>query len=327
MNDKLNIDELLNGFIDGQLTPRQLTEMQRLITHDVEIVERLHQLQRCKMLLSSLPSAEAPAELAAEIKATLESKTLLADPTETQTQRHGTTHLLLRHIVTAAAMIALAAVLGGVIYSIVAPAGKPHNSAPVALNNLPDVKIEPAKVPPVAMTKVDHATLQPIPATGFNARLELTTDNIATVDALIKKAVASARLEEKFTATSQAEKNIYNFTCGARDLERVLANLQNTWKDFSDATLFVTNSPGEKPIVIDSITPVQIAQIGNQTTADKRFELVKSFIAANSLQHTPARGIEPALLPIPKPVLTSPERPSENIKENIRLTIVIAAHK
>ena len=49
MSKSQNIDELLNGFIDGELTARQQTEVQRLITHNPEVEQRLRQLQKCTL--------------------------------------------------------------------------------------------------------------------------------------------------------------------------------------------------------------------------------------------------------------------------------------
>ena len=52
MKEIPNMDELLNSFIDGELTPRQQTEVQRLIAHEEKVAQRLRQLQKCKMLPS-----------------------------------------------------------------------------------------------------------------------------------------------------------------------------------------------------------------------------------------------------------------------------------
>jgi len=45
-----NIDELLSGYIDGELTARGKTEVERLIKHDMQISERLEELQRTVLL-------------------------------------------------------------------------------------------------------------------------------------------------------------------------------------------------------------------------------------------------------------------------------------
>ena len=46
MKEIPNLDELLNSFIDGELAPRQHTEVQRLMAHDQKIAQRLEQLQQ-----------------------------------------------------------------------------------------------------------------------------------------------------------------------------------------------------------------------------------------------------------------------------------------
>jgi anti-sigma factor RsiW len=63
MNANPNIDELLCSYLDGELPPRQQTEVQRLVARDPEVGRRLRQLQNCKTLISALPRAQAPAEM------------------------------------------------------------------------------------------------------------------------------------------------------------------------------------------------------------------------------------------------------------------------
>ena len=73
-NEINNIDELLNGFLDGELDDRHQTEVQRLLKHDKQIAERLKSLRNCKRIVSSLPYAEAPDGMLENIKASLEEK-------------------------------------------------------------------------------------------------------------------------------------------------------------------------------------------------------------------------------------------------------------
>ena len=77
MKEKPDIDELLNSFIDGELTERHRVEVQRLIKHDPQIAHRMQELQKCKMLVSSLPRADAPVEILARVKASLKARALL----------------------------------------------------------------------------------------------------------------------------------------------------------------------------------------------------------------------------------------------------------
>ena len=116
------IDELLSGFIDDELETRQRTEVERLMARDPRIQQRLVQLQKCRMLVGSLPCAEAPPQILQGVKASLaEESTAQAQEELAGNQRAGRIHLLGRRILSAAAMIALVGVLAGVIYTIVAP--------------------------------------------------------------------------------------------------------------------------------------------------------------------------------------------------------------
>ena len=60
MKNDIDIDELLNSYIDGELTERQKTEVQRLISHDPEIAKRLAQLKKCRLLVASLHLKDKP---------------------------------------------------------------------------------------------------------------------------------------------------------------------------------------------------------------------------------------------------------------------------
>ncbi len=91
-----NIDELLNSFIDGEFTHRQATEVQRLISHDTQIAQRLRELQKCKMLVGSLPFEKAPAEMAEQIKASLAGRIPPGQQPIHFDQRRGARHLLVR---------------------------------------------------------------------------------------------------------------------------------------------------------------------------------------------------------------------------------------
>lgn len=196
-----NVEELLNSFIDGELTQRQRDEVERLIADDARIAQRLRELQKSKMLVGSLPRAEAPAEMADEIKASLEGMTLSGQRAERFDERAGARHLLVRKVLAAAAMIGLVAILSAVVYTIVAPESVP-------------------------------------PAAGFRGRLELKTSNLAAVDSFIKKAIEDNGLKYS-SPGSRRDKSVYALSCSREGLNLLLADLENIWERFDSATLFV----------------------------------------------------------------------------------------
>lgn len=238
-----DIEELLNSFIDGELTEREKTEVQRLISHDAQVAQRLRELQTGKMLVSSLPRAEAPARILEQIKSSLETETILGrrDWNEEHSDRRvGVRHLRVRKFLAAAAMVLLVAVLGGVIYTIVAPESHP---------------ISP--VPAVAA----------VAAVAFDGRLELKTDALRTVYTFIDRAIEDNGLSDSISLENQGGKRVYSLTCSREDLNLLLADLADVWESCNSTTLFVDMPVEQKfdvvstdhiiKIVDDLITPVK----------------------------------------------------------------------
>jgi len=222
-----HIEELLNSFVDGELTQREQVEIQRLISHDARIARRLRELQKCKMLVGALPSTEAPAELAEEIKTSLQRKALLVQPAyggQRLRERAGARHLLVRKVLAAAAMIGLVTVLGAVIYTIVAPESVP-------------------------------------PATGFACRLELKTGDLASVDAVIRRSIEDNGLTYS-SPRSRGDERKYALTCSQEDLNLLLADLENIWTGLDSTALIVgtevfdtVTSKQVAEVVADLVTP------------------------------------------------------------------------
>jgi len=213
-----NIEELLNSYIDGELTERHRAEVEQMISHDAQLAERLRELQKCKMLVSSLPRAEAPGEMLEQIKSSVASKALLGQQPERFYERKGARHLLVRKVLTAAAMIGLVAVLAGVVYTIVAP-----ESVPVAA--------------------------------GFTGRLELKTTNLLAVDAAIENAIEHNGISKLTGSGRQGGKNVYVLSSSREAMSLLLSDLKNVWGSFDSATLFVV-SPINLPSLI-KVLPVE----------------------------------------------------------------------
>ena len=110
-----DIEKLLNGYIDGELTTRQQTEVKRLLATACKLAQRLARLERCRMLISSLPQAEAPAGMFHDIKASLARRTLLGEQAIAVGERAGARERFIRKVFTAPALIALVPALGAAI--------------------------------------------------------------------------------------------------------------------------------------------------------------------------------------------------------------------
>lgn len=242
-NHDLNIDELLNSFIDGELTKRQQIEVQRLIAHDPKIVQQLRELQRAKALVSFLPAAEAPADMPDRIKAALQSRTILTEPAyaaERFDHYKGARHLFVRKLMTAAAMIGLIAILGAVVWTI----------------------ISPEKTGP----------------TGFTGTLEFTTAALSEVDQFIADSIENNNLLQCSGPRTRKGKRVYVLTGSRVGINLLLNDLDNIWPKFDSATLIVdTKMAGQKVVnassaqdITDLITPVKPRITGKEEPSEKQ---------------------------------------------------------
>jgi hypothetical protein len=331
-NEIPNIDELLSSFLDGELDARQQTEVQRLLQHDKQIAERLLELQNCKRLVSSLPYIEAPDGMLENIKASLSSQQAdlsrqQAEPKEIQPRENkGARHLFLRQLLSAAAMIALVGVLAAVIYSIVAP--QVTIDMPMAVE-----KPGPAVTVATAEKPVEPALAE----TRFTGRLELKTTSPVEVAAFINKAIEyNIPSDQRSAAVPGKLGESHTLVCSRQNLRALLDELNTVWDKIDSAVLLVNTDRPEGQIVVDAVTPEQISEIAKQDNSQTQIKTAKFFAAINNMAElAPGKDVmvaldnsAPALLTIPKPVLTSSEKPvttagETKAKQQVLLTIVV----
>jgi anti-sigma-K factor RskA len=318
------IDELLNGYIDDELTVEQQAEVERLIDQDVKIAQRLQQLQKCQILVSSMPYAEAPASVLEGVRASLADSSLPSEEQPAYEEQAGKKYLLLRKVLAAAAMITLAAVLSVVFHRIVPPRNTPEGS--VAVEDRTTESIRPAA--------------RVVAASGFSGRLELKTSSLNAVDAFIKSAIDDKGLSASINPERRQSRRIYSLDCTRDGLNSLLGDLDNIWTELDSATLFVNTENFGTQTVVDAVTTRQIAEINNQDSSERRIELAKDFAVLNNLaENLPDKEIRVAIETgdtnltqqwrILKPVLTSNQKavkkPAEPIqeKQKVRLTIIL----
>ncbi len=287
MKEEKKIDELLNSFVDGELTARQETEVRRMIDNDPQIAQQLRQLQKCKTLMSSLPIANAPAQMLDNIKASLEVKSYRDQPEQTSQER-GRTRISQR-VLAVAALIGLVVVLTAVVYTI---------SPPDTVPERPDVT---AYVSNVAAVK------------DFHGKLELKTSDFIAVDAFINRVIEDNGLSGSFAPVREPNRRIYSLSCSEKGMNLLLADLRKIWSKLDTVTFFVNTEVFGEQVVVEAVTTEQIAEIIGQRDSNKYIEVAKDFAVLNNIaQHLPGREIASALevntdglIAIPKPVLTS----------------------
>jgi hypothetical protein len=302
-----HIDELLNSFIDAELTPEQQKEVERLIADDEQVARRLRDLQRCKMLVQSLPREKAPDGTFEQITVSLEQGTL----------REASRPFVGRRILAVAAMIAVMAVLAVVIHSIGTPEGEPRGPAPAP-----------------AMPGVSAAA-------GFAGRLELRTNVPTEVGAFVSRAIADGGLSTQVDIRGTTDRKVYSLSAGKGDVNLLLQDLATIWDKFGSATLFVQTEAFGPHVTIDEITAQQIATIVNQDSREKCIKVASDLAILNHMAKLlPASEIsrvmdekKPSLLTVPKPFLTGGQEPSRKSaqpkpdEQQVRLTIVVQTGK
>ena len=329
MKEIPNLDELLNSFIDGELAPRQHTEVQRLVAHDEKIARRLDELQQCKMFLSSLPVVEAPPRILENVKASLARRTLLGEGPSAFDEQVGARHLLGRKLFAAAAMLGLVGIMVAVVYSIVAPT-IPQGPIAAERRNLPST-IDLAEPEPVTVV-----------AAPFSGRLELQTNTLPAVVGFINRAIEENIPSDEWVASDQSKsREPHSLICSGESFNLLLARLDDIWDKLDSATLFVDTDVFGRKVVVEEVTAEQIAGIVNQADSTRRIEVARDFAVLNNIsEYLPGREILTAidsttvdLITPPKPVLTWNEKPPTKVAartgavKNIHLTITVTNSK
>ena len=325
MKEIPNLDELLNSFIDGELAPRQHTEVQRLLAHDENIAHRLNELQQCKMFLSSMPVVEAPPQILENVKASLARRTLLGEEPSAFDEQIGARHLLGRKLLAAAAMLGLVGVLAAVVYSIIAPT-IPQRQIADERRDIPST---------IDLTAPAPVTVVAAP---FSGRIELRTNTLPAVVGFINRAIEENIPSDEWIASYQGEfREPHSLICSSESFNLLLAQLDDIWSKLDSASLFVDTEVFGREVVVEAVTAEQIADIVNQDDSMSRIEVARDFAVLNDIsEYLPGREILTAidnstvgLITPPKPVLTSNHKtttkvaPRTGVVKNIHLTITV----
>lgn len=333
MKANAHTDELLCGYIDGELSLRQQTEVQRMVARDPAVRQRLGQLQQSRNLVKALPRAEAPGEMLEQIRSTLERRTLLDERPSTAGTRAGSRHLKVRQFLATAAMIALVGVLGGVVYQIVAPVSPPASSGVVATSedSLPTESVAPVSrdIPAVAVADA-----------GFSGRLELQTASMTQVGGFIHRVIENNGLAAYTEEQDLGDKRVFHVTCSMKGLNRIVADLRKGGQKIQSVALAVDTDRFAEPVVVEPVTLEQMAKIVDRDSAEARVETARDIAVMNVFaQAMPGREIQSITetsrdvglpsLDIPMPALASDDEATKVIpappegEMNASLTIVL----
>ncbi len=329
MKSDPNLDELLSSFMDGELSPRQRTEVQRMASHDPQVAQRLRQLQNTRSLFCSLPAAKAPSDLLDQIKTSLERHSLLQAQPVLGRRTAGAWTLAFRRFVSAAAVIVLMGVLGFVVYQIVSPVPRGVGSRVAELSS-PLMKSD---MPAVPVPVVADA--------GFTGRLQLRTARLVQADTFVARTIENSGLSGRVEPDLMGNKRVYQVTGSRESVNRFVASLSGVWQNFENAALQVDRPQSTGgPVIVEAITPEQAVGIVAQNSTEASVEAASAYAIMNRVaKNLPGNEIRPliqnepgsllAFLNIPKPRETGPDTsaptpptPAEG-KAQVSLTIVL----
>jgi hypothetical protein len=333
MKSDPNLDELLGSFMDGELSPRQRTEVQRLAAHDPQVARRLRQLQNCRSLYCSLPMAKAPGDLLDQIKTSLERQSLLQEQPLLRRRSVGVLTLAFRRFVSAAAALVLIGILGAVIYQIVSPIPQiPQGGVGSQVAEQPPSVARPAApvVPPTAVADA-----------GFTGRLELRTARLVQTDTYVARAIENSGLSGRAEPGLMDKRRVYQVTGSRESVNRLVASLSGVWQNFESTALRVDRPQSSDPAVtVEAVTPEQAVGIVAQSSTEASLAAAVAYAMMNRMsKNLPGNEIRPliqyepgpllAALSIPKPKETgpdtsvpAPQAPADG-KAQVSLTIVL----
>ena len=330
------IEELLNSYIDDELSADERSEVQRLVRENHTIAQRLRQLERCRVLVSSLPPAEPPAEVVAGIKQLLRNHSAGASKSKHIETRRGARHLFVRQVLAASIIIGLVGIFGAVVYKIVGP--EETASPIVAVQPAPTAKPEVMPVETkkaVAVTAVENTM-----GIGLYS-LQLQTADFTAVDAYVNKLLEESPWLRYEATKDQPGKSAYRILCSRGGLEAMMSDLATVWSKFDSTTLIVRTDNVGQDVTVASVKPEQIADIARQDTIDKRIKLANNFAMLNSVEQimpgekmlAATERSMPELTTIPKPVLTSGDKKTATAPKGawdqvqVDLNIIVTGHK
>jgi hypothetical protein len=286
MKDMGQIEELLNGYIDGELDERKSNEVKRLIDHDKEVFDLYDSLKRYKDLMDSVSQTHCPDGLGDSINKQLEREILLAD-TSVYSHSAGRRHLILRRFMTAAAMIALAAILSFVILDIFIPKSSRDKffANTMRKKTFKEVLYE-KPFPNESATPAPQQDIPIIPVKGSDvplvAVLTLETKNPIEVDWLVAKALTTTGIFNQTTAIERQPGSVrYVINCSDESVANLLAELSFVWPQCRSAKLDIGTEQAGKYITVNNISAQQALDICKADAYPVRSRMAGDLAAIN----------------------------------------------
>lgn len=333
--DKTDIEELISGYLDRRLSKRQHTEVKRLLQHDRIFARKFMRIKKQRDLLKAMPRVQAPDNMFDDIKHFLDRKHHTEQVVKNAVA--GTRQLVLRRILTSAAMFALLGLLAAVVYNILTPAS-PNNTTTVAkkLSN-----IRPALESIDAVETKELAAKDLPGAYPINATIKLRTNDVIAMNSFIEKAIYNNGLLDYTIPHRQTERSTYQLACSADSIVAFLSDLDIAWNQCRDAELTVFGKDMLAKVIIEDVTAAEVAAFYSNDPSSDHIQFAKQIADFKGIvKDMPMYGItDPALMDnqtmfgdiaVVKPVLTSGEQQDiirqlyeENHRGGVNLMVIV----
>lgn len=303
MTEEMKIEELLNSYIDGELSVRERTEVKRMISNDPKLAVRLRELAQCKTLVSALSVAQAPSSIMENIKASLEKKNLTSEKTvRISDYREVKTR---RRIFAAAAMFSLTALLVVVINMLM----------PSQIGNKDDINQFASDI-------------------RLSGKLELKANDLPAVQSVISNAIENSGFSDYKNPQRDANRRIYTLYCSREGLNKILTDLEGDWNKISSAKFLLDTDNFGESVEIASVTPSQISEIMNQRDTDRSIQVARDISVVNNMNNIlnergiPAFGsnTNSGILTVSKPIIVKHYQSlqKDNGEKTIQLRIILS---
>ena len=340
MKDMEQIEEMLNCYIDGELDERKSNEVKRLIDNDKEIYGLYDYLKRHKNIMDAVSQIPAPEGLCDNITAQLEREILLAD-SGTYSHRAGRRHLMVRRLMTAAAVFALAAVLSIVVFDIFMPKSSREQFLANTFRKKPIKQVLYEKPfaevkQPEEDKKIVTEKSRDIPLVAI---LTLKTNSPIEVDWFVAKALTTTNLFGRTTAIDRKAGSVrYALNCDSQSLAGLIQELSFVWPQCTETKIDVGTEQAGKYITVNNITAEQTMEICQAENFEQRIRIagdlgiINKFTSPAVLDRLYAStSVDYDLLASQKPALTSTEKtqivnqPADTSLKNATITIIVTS--
>ena len=309
------VEQLLTGYIDGELTEREKTELKRLMRNDPDLEKHLVSLQGCRTLLGSLPVEKAPADTVKRVQVAagliepekIEPQSRQPQQKEPDIVKQAAKELIMRKALSAAAIILLGVGLLAIVWTIISPE-KPANSEMLAKDNgrtIIEDNLGPKDVPvtdtigndvvasgagglPVEKAQAGSTAKEtpdtPVIAPGFSATLQMKAEQVLAADVSVKKIFEQVIPAGFSGLPTQPDRFVYSVSCDVEQLNTILGGLEAIWNQFSEAKLSVDSGTGQNPVVIAAVRTWQIGEIAALSDPQKRIKAAQYYSISNNAQ-------------------------------------------